>query len=73
MPETLAKEIADNSDLIVNGYAFTKTAGGIRALNLRNGKAALFIGNHEVSETNMDDMDLALARRYLTENEMFME
>ena len=73
MPETLAKEIADNSDLIVNGYAFTKTVGGIRALNLRNGKAALFIGNHEVSETNMDDMDLALARRYLTENEMFME
>ena len=73
MPEAKAKEIADESDLIVNGYAFSKCDAGIRILNLRNGKAALVIGGHQVSETNMDDLDLALALRYLSENEQFME
>lgn len=73
MPEAKAKEIADESDLVVNGYAFSKCDAGIRILNLRNGKAALVIGGHQVSETNMDDLDLALALRYLSENEQFME
>ncbi len=73
MPEAMAKEIADKADLIVNGYAFTKTEGGIRVLNLRNGKATLFVGGNEVCETTMDDMDLSLALRYLVENKKFME
>jgi hypothetical protein len=73
MPESKVKEIADDSDLIVNGYAFTKQAGAVRILNLRNGKAALVIDGRQVSETTMDDMDLAVALRYLAENEQFME
>ena len=73
MSEIQAKEIADSSDLVVNGYAYTKTDAGIRVLNLRNGKAALIVGNHEVSETSMDDVDLSLAIRYLKENVQFME
>ena len=73
MPEAQLKDIADSSDLIVNGYAFTKGKDGVRVLNLRNGKAALILANHEISETNMDDVDISLAIRYLKENEQFME
>ena len=73
MSEIQAKEIADSSDLVVNGYAYTKTDAGIRVLNLRNGKAALIVDNQEVSETSMDDVDLSLAIRYLKENVQFME
>lgn len=73
MPEAKVREIADESDLVVNGYAFSKCDAGVRVLNMRNGKAALVIDGGRVSETNMDDLDLALALRYLVENEQFME
>jgi len=37
------KEIADNADVIVNGYAFTKSDLGYRVLNLNKPtKAAVF-------------------------------
>lgn len=72
MPETKMKEIADAADMVVNGYAYTCIGDNIRVLNLRTGKAALVTLGHEVSETNMDDMDLGVAMRYLIENEQFM-
>ena len=72
MPEAKMKEIADAADMVVNGYAYTRVDDNIRVLNLRTGKAALVTSGHEVSETNMDDMDLGVAMRYLVENEQFM-
>ncbi|MCD7862718.1 MAG: hypothetical protein LUG61_04210 [Lachnospiraceae bacterium] len=42
------KEVADNADLIVNGYAFTKCDLGYRVLNLnRPTKAAVFSNIHQ--------------------------
>ena len=72
MPEAKMKEVADAADMVVNGYAYTCIGDNIRVLNLRTGKAALVTLGHEVSETNMDDMDLGVAIRYLIENEQFM-
>lgn len=72
MPEAKMKEIADAADMVVNGYAYTCIDDNIRVLNLRTGKAAFVTFGHEVSETNMDDMDLGVAMRYLIENEQFM-
>ena len=72
MPEAKMKEIADAADMVVNGYAYTCIDDNIRVLNLRTGKAALVTSGHEVSETNMVDMDLGVAMRYLVENEQFM-
>ena len=66
------KEIADAADMVVNGYAYTRVDDNIRVLNLRTGKAAFVTSGHEVSETNMDDLDLGVAMRYLIENEQFM-
>ena len=72
MPEAKMKEIADAADMVVNGYAYTRVDDNIRVLNLRTGKAAFVTYGHEVSETNMDDLDLGVAMRYLIENEQFM-
>ena len=72
MSEAKMKEIADAADMVVNGYAYTRIDDNIRVLNLRTGKAAFVTSGHEVSETNMDDLDLGVAMRYLIENEQFM-
>ena len=72
MPEAKMKEIADAADMVVNGYAYTFIGDNIRVLNLRTGKAAIIMPSSEISETNMDDMDIAVAMRYLVENEQFM-
>ena len=72
MPETKMKEVADAADMVVNGYAYTFLGENIRILNLRTGKAAIVTSGHEVSETNMDDMDIGVAMQYLIENEQFM-
>ena len=72
MSEAKMKEVADAADMVVNGYAYTRIEDNIRVLNLRTGKAALVTSGHEVSETNMDDLDLGVAMRYLIENEQFM-
>ena len=50
------KAIADNADVIVNGYAFTKSGDNIYVLNLnRPDKASLMRRTGEVLETSMDD------------------
>jgi hypothetical protein len=72
MPEVKMKEVADAADMVVNGYAYTFIGDNIRILNLRTGKAALVTPSREISETNMDDMDIGVAMRYLIDNEQFM-
>ena len=69
MPEAKMKEVADAADMVVNGYAYTFIGDNIRILNLRTGKAALVTPSREISETNMDDMDIGVAMRYLVDNE----
>ena len=73
MPETKAREIAAAANLIVNGYAFDRIGDRIRVVNMRTGKASVFADGGEMIETNMDDMDVSLAQRYLRENRRFME
>ena len=34
--------VADNADMIINGYAFTKDDENIRVLNLNNKKKSLY-------------------------------
>ncbi|MBD5112610.1 MAG: hypothetical protein HDT42_08800 [Ruminococcaceae bacterium] len=51
-------EIADNADMIVIGYAFTKCDGNIRVLNLNNVESAAVINaKDEVIETTMDEIE----------------
>ena len=52
-------EVADAAEVIVNGYAFTKTGENVKVLNLnRPEKAAYLSQSGEVLETSMDDVVL---------------
>ena len=68
------KTIADNADLIINGYAFTKSGDYIRFLNLnRLNKALVFDYNQEVIETSMDDIEIQIVFDYYNKNKKYME
>lgn len=68
------KTIADNADLIINGYAFTKAGDYIRVLNLnRLNKALVFDYNQEVIETSMDDIEIQIVFDYYNKNKKYME
>ena len=68
------KRVADEADMIVNGYAFSRCANGYRVLNLnRADKATVFSPKLEVLETSMDDIEIQIARGYLEKNQKLME
>ncbi|HJC15546.1 MAG TPA: hypothetical protein H9705_06935 [Candidatus Fusicatenibacter intestinigallinarum] len=71
---TDVKKVADEADMIINGYAFTQNEEGWRVLNLnRPDKAAVFSKNDEVLETSMDDIEIQIAKSYLEKNRKFLE
>jgi hypothetical protein len=68
------KTIADNADVIINGYAFTRKDDSIQVLNLNcPDKAVVFSADGEVLETTMDDIELSIASRYLQQTQKYME
>ena len=73
MSEELIR-IADEADVIVNGYAFTRNGDNISVLNLnRPDKAALMSYDGVVLETSMDDIELAIVQKYLQRVLKYME
>lgn len=67
-------KVADEADMIVNGYAFTHFPEGYRILNLnRPDKAVVLSKTGEVLETSMDDIEIQIVRNYLRKNSEFME
>ena len=67
------KTIADEADVIVNGYAFSRKEDCIRVLNLNSpSRAVVFGADGEVLETTMDDIELSIASRYLRQNQKYM-
>ena len=68
------KTIADNADIIINGYAFTRKNDSIHVLNLSNpSKAVVFSLDGKVLETTMDDIELSITSRYLQQSLKYME
>lgn len=68
------KEIADNADIIIDGYAFTKCELGYRILNLNNPQKAVVLSkNNEVLETTMDDIEISITQKYLLSAKKYME
>ena len=58
--------IADEADVIIDGFAFSRGVHGIRVFNLNNGKgAAEFMEDGTMIETNMDDIELVIAKEHL--------
>lgn len=68
------KKIADEADLIVNGYCFTKKNHQIRVLNINHpSSAAVLSEDGEILETNMDDIESTIAADIYKKNCEFME
>lgn len=68
------KEIAEQAEVIINGYAVIKNDIGMLVVNLNADNAsAVFDRNDEMLETSMDDIDLAIAHDYLIKSKKYME
>ena len=68
MNEEEIKIVAENAMMIVCGYAFSKTEEGlIRVVYLHPPYHALVMTSEgEVTETNMDDIEISIASKYDT-------
>ena len=67
-------KIANEADMIVNGYAFTRCKEGFRVLNLyRMDKALVLSFDGEVLETTMDDIEIQIVKDYYKKNMQFLE
>ena len=68
------KVVAEDANMIINGYAFTKDGENIRVLNLNNPEMAIvFDRNCNVIETSMSDIEIQIVKDYLSNNIEFME
>lgn len=68
------KELADNAEVIICGYAFSKCENGISVLNLNApDHVAVFSNEGEMLETSMDDIELSIVRDYLEKSKKYME
>lgn len=75
MPEKELEKIAENAEIIVNGYAFTKRADGfISILNLEHSDCAIVINKDlEIIETNMDEIEQGIVLALAKKNIQFLE
>ena len=72
MTEEKAMATAEASDLVLNGYAVTRDGENFRVVNLKTGKAAYVMGSGALSETNMDEVESAIAVRIVSENRKYI-
>ncbi len=74
MPETKVREIADNADMIIRGYAFTKNGDFIRVFNLNDKESSMVISpDGTMLETNMNEIEQALVMDIWCKNAKYME
>jgi len=75
MPENKIQEVADAADMIVAGYAFTKTENGfVRVLNINNPDEAFVLdADGNMLETTADDIAVLKVQAYYLKNKEFME
>ncbi|MCM1126500.1 MAG: hypothetical protein NC429_08495 [Lachnospiraceae bacterium] len=66
-------EVANNADMIVNGYAYTKERDFIKVLNLNNIEKAVVLNRAgDVLETSMDDIEIQIVKTYWDKNKELM-
>ncbi len=74
MPEDAVREIANNADMIIRGYAFTKDSDQIRVFNLKDGESSMVITpDGKMIETNMDEIEQALVLDIWSRDSKYME
>lgn len=74
MSEEKITEIAENANMIVDGYAFTRKEDGISILNLKNPDHAMFISEEgKMLETNMDEIEQVIVQNIWAKDREYME
>lgn len=74
MSEKQIEEIAENADMIINHYAFTRKDGNISILNLRKPNRAMVISeNGKLLETNMDEIEQVIVQNIWKKDSEYME
>jgi hypothetical protein len=67
-------KVADEADMIINGYAFTKCEEGFKILNLNRPDKALVISEEgEILESTMDDIEIQIVQDYYENNIKLLE
>lgn len=68
------KKIADEADMILNGYAYTRKQNIIQVLNLNDLKSASVLSlDGDVLETTMDDIELSIILDYYKRDRKYMK
>ena len=68
------EKIAEQADVIISGYAFIKNQDDIKVVNLNNCKSvAVFQCDQTMIETNMDEIELEIAKKYMLSSLKYME
>lgn len=68
------KKLADDADMIIDGYAFKKFGANIQVINLHNLKSiAVIDARDKVIETTMIDDEISQMMDYYIRNKIFME
>lgn len=72
---TDVKKIADEADMVVDGYAFKKCDNGYHVLNLDNPAFAcvLSFDGKTVFETTMNDVEIGIVKDYFLRNKKNLE
>ncbi len=67
-------QVADDADMIIDGYAFTKCHLGYKVLNLNNPeKAAVISSDGKMLETTMDEIEVALILKIYSQDREYLE
>ncbi len=74
MNEEKLREIADNADMIIRGYAFTKKDQNISVLNLNRPSSAMYMSSEgKMLESTMDEIEQAIVLKIWERDSQFME
>lgn len=74
MPENELAKIAENADMIINSYAFTRQDDNIKILNLRHPSSAMIISNDgKMLETNMNEIEQSIVLNIWKKDAEYME
>lgn len=67
------KKIADEADMTLNGYAYTRKQNIIQVLDLNNPKSASVLSlDGDVLETTMNDIELSIILDYYKRDRKYM-
>lgn len=67
-------KIAEEAEVIIDGYAFSRFASGFRVLNLNApDKVTVFAPEGTVLETTMNDIELHIAQKHFASARKYME